>query len=105
MKHTQGPWKAVANVAYWEVIPLNNAGENGVPFTIADVCASAPNNRDGGLQEANARLIAAAPDLLISLKDCVDALRVHAPESWAYSQAVKLIEKLDIEQYPNSMEK
>jgi hypothetical protein len=66
-KHTPGPWKAVRNTAYWEIEPAN-AGQDGIPFNVGDVCASAPGMPDSGLQEANARLIAAAPDLLEALE-------------------------------------
>ena len=65
-KHTQGPWVAVNNGNYWEITPSIRADND--PFTIGDVCASEPSNPRGGLQEANARLIAAAPDLLEALK-------------------------------------
>jgi hypothetical protein len=65
--HTPGPWKAGRNSAYWEVCTERHRLEKGIPYSVADVCASDPNNPDGGLQEANARLIAAAPDLLEAL--------------------------------------
>jgi hypothetical protein len=65
--HTSAPWIAQRNVAFWEVVPENRIDESS-PYTIADVCASAPSYPDGGLQEANARLIAAAPELLEALK-------------------------------------
>lgn len=84
-KHTPGPWVAVRNSAYWEVNPLNNAGENGVPYTVANVCPSDPQNPSGGLQEANARLIAAAPDLLGALEECRFALEPYddvKPRDW-----------------------
>lgn len=66
-KHTPGPWFAEKNDSYWEVNP-DKGGENELPFSVANVCSSAPGNRDGGLQEANARLIAAAPELLAALQ-------------------------------------
>lgn len=71
-KWTPGPWVAVRNSAYWEVNPANGAGDGDVPFTIGDVCASSPGNADGGLQKANAHLIAAAPDLYDALQEMVD---------------------------------
>jgi hypothetical protein len=70
-KHTNGPWEAVRNTAFWEIVPVN-AGQDGVPFHVGDVCASAPGEPDSGLQEANARLIAAAPDLLEALRGLLD---------------------------------
>lgn len=66
MKHTPGPWFAVRNSCYWEVNPARKVGDYDTPFTVADCCASDPSNTTG-LQEANARLIAAAPDLLAAL--------------------------------------
>ena len=71
-KHTPGPWFAARNSSFWEVKPQRELFDYNTPFTVADVCASAPGNPDGGLQEANARLIAAAPDLLASLQLMVD---------------------------------
>lgn len=70
---TPGPWKAVRNSCFWEVRPENGDGVE-IPFQIGDVCASDPENGDGGLQEANARLIAAAPDLLEELELMVSGL-------------------------------
>lgn len=67
-KHTPGPWTAIRNYAFWEVQPVNG-GEEGIPFCVGDVCASEPGDPDSGRQEANARLIAAAPDLLEALKE------------------------------------
>lgn len=67
MKHTPGPWEAVRNSSFWEINPSYYRWCSNVPFTIGDVCASDPGHPDGGLQEANARLIAAAPELLEAL--------------------------------------
>lgn len=67
-KHTPGPWFAVRNSSFWEVNPQRELGDYNTPFTVGDVCESAPGNPDGGLQEANARLIAAAPELLEALR-------------------------------------
>ena len=64
-KHTPGPWMAVRNNAYWEVNPQHKTV--GGPFSVADCCPSDPEHPDGGLQEANARLIAAAPTMLEAL--------------------------------------
>ena len=61
-KFTPGPWVAVRNASYWDVKPQERRWED--PFTVGDVCASAPGYPDAGLQEANARLIAAAPEMI-----------------------------------------
>lgn len=67
-KHTPGPWVATRNIAYWEI----NASRIGEPYQpIGNACATAPRDADGGLQEANARLMAASPDLLSTLKHLV----------------------------------
>lgn len=63
-KHTPGPWKAVINSAdYWEVVhqwPDQSVEEaNSYSPTVVHVCT-----KNGEEQEANARLIAAAPELL-----------------------------------------
>jgi hypothetical protein len=63
---TPGPWFAVRNSCYWEVNPAREQGDYDTPFTVADCCASDPGDTTG-LQEANARLIAAAPGLLAAL--------------------------------------
>lgn len=58
-KHTKGPWEARAD---WIV------GFNGTLHI-----ATIPRAFDGDYSEANALLIAAAPDLLEALKDVLDA--------------------------------
>lgn len=65
-KGTPGPWVAVFNNVFWEICPENRQETD--PYTIGDVCASDPKNPGSGLQEANANLIAAAPDLLEALQ-------------------------------------
>ena len=65
-KFTPGPWKALRGHAYWEVSPQVRG--DGQPFTICDCCPTAPRCPDGGLQEANAHLIAAAPEMYDMLK-------------------------------------
>ena len=71
--YTKGPWFAVRNSTYWEIQPAGR-GEDGAPWNVGDVCSSAPGDADGGLQEANARLIAAAPDLLEACEAIVTSL-------------------------------
>lgn len=65
-KHTPGPWTALrASVISgpFVICPRVHAGAR---MSIDDSCAAA---------EANARLIAAAPELLAALEDCREALR------------------------------
>lgn len=71
---TPGPWVARFNGYYWEVHPVKVSGLDGVPWTVASICPSDPENKTG-LQEANSRLIAAAPDLLDVARKAVLFLR------------------------------
>lgn len=65
-KGTRGPWFAAHNEAYWEIRTGEGRFCGG---QVADACASKFSNPEGA--EANARLIAAAPDLLEVLMDLV----------------------------------
>jgi hypothetical protein len=65
MKHTPGPWEFVPKLTASEnhkgfFVRAEKATKNG-KWALAEV---QPGNEDGKLGEANARLIAAAPDLL-----------------------------------------
>ena len=66
-KHTPGPWKVVGKSIKSEI------GRD--QSTIARI--DSRGKFLPGYDEANARLIAAAPDLLEALKTCRDALRDH----------------------------
>ena len=71
-KHTPGPWVVVGRLTKYVEARL-------VGGLIQEVAACGPTMADEGYgqqQEANARLIAAAPDLLEALQD-VDALWMH----------------------------
>lgn len=54
---TPGEWSAVPNNVFWELKPANRRDAD--PYTVADFCASEPDKRDGGIQEANVRFVAA----------------------------------------------
>ncbi len=70
-KHTPGPWKAHFEEAYFVTGPdlgrvammMNLKGAHGLG-----------GRRSGDESAANARLIAAAPELLNALRDLVDAM-------------------------------
>ena len=65
-KHTPGPWVVVGRLTKYVEARL-------VGRLIQEVAACGPTMADEGYgqqQEANARLIAAAPDLLEALKRC-----------------------------------
>jgi len=68
-EHTPGPWKVTTNLDYW-VEPVNFEGGEGEFKGIA-LCGDIhwPNSNEKQFEwEANARLIAAAPDMLEALK-------------------------------------
>lgn len=69
-KHTPGPWK-IENVQVWksrgdpaQVRIIGSTDNNVGGELVADI------NLGWGNHEANARLIAAAPDLLAACKEC-----------------------------------
>lgn len=84
-KHTKGPWIAVENdgayvkdpkFATWCIEERGSAAEMVVAVVISDVALLANK------VEANARLIAAAPEMLEALKDAYpfvadDTIRIH----------------------------
>ena len=61
-KFTPGPWVPTRNHAFWQINKFDE--NNNWVTTVGDVCSSYPTDPDTGLQEANANLIAEAPDLL-----------------------------------------
>jgi len=69
---TPGPWYVTGQLTRYVEARIDG-------WLIQEVAACGPTKADGGYgpqQEANARLIAAAPDLLAALQD-VDALWMH----------------------------
>ena len=66
-KHTPGPWEPYRNPSYWEV--RAKGGE------VASIC---PSKYSFGIDAeiANARLIAAAPDLLAALEEIREASEI-----------------------------
>jgi len=82
IKHTPGPWTAHRNSSFWEF--GNYDHEHG---QIGDVCASQHIYANGvklsdgiaeDVAEANAKLIAAAPEMLEALKNIRNAIRTGA---------------------------
>jgi hypothetical protein len=80
-KHTVGPWQAILNGVEWQV---NSMSAEFPDACVADAFESSEiydvdgNVHDHG--EANARLIAAAPDLLEALEALVsaDSVTMHS---------------------------
>lgn len=78
-QHTPGPWKfgkeLTARSGEWLV--SFDAGSKGRGIAIAETRAGSGN------EEFDARLIAAAPDLLNSLREAMSAVEVfHGPIAW-----------------------
>ena len=66
--HTPGPWTA-------ERATPNTINIDGDGFSIGEVYDGAEDtDSEGSTAEANARLIAAAPELLAALENCIETL-------------------------------
>ena len=79
-EHTPGPWK------------LNTDGDTGMNDSgcildsighviVTDIYGTFKNGRTTGEAEANARLIAAAPDLLAACRDAIDFIWAEMKEN------------------------
>ena len=92
--HTPGPW--VVNTA--------GSAKAGQPFAITEIYVYAPHVQDDTAicadiidpvtqepSEANARLIAAAPDLLLALKDVISW--VPGASAWHTDAPLKAVER------------
>jgi len=92
-KHTHGPWEAENNGHFWEIVPKNRVSAQ--PYRVGDVCASDPENPSSGIQEANARLIAAAPELLEALQNilAVANVRINDPRIAQFDAARAAVAK------------
>ena len=69
-KYTPGPWKAVKNSTYWEIRKVAQK-KGDYDDQIGDACATGcrvdSDGYHGEEEEANARLMASAPELLRAL--------------------------------------
>ena len=77
-QHTPGPWTFSQSTEYGDK-RFYIAQADGAPYTphysdVATLIAETVNDERKSIQEANARLIAAAPDLLEALQDIVKSL-------------------------------
>lgn len=75
-KHTPGPWKYWSDNGYGDT-RFYIAQEDGAPYTsgysdVATLIAETVSGEKKAVQEANARLIAAAPEMLEALEGIAD---------------------------------
>lgn len=75
-KHTPGPWV----VGPVDDCVVTHMGSDGVRYTVAEIDGDYNQPDTWPIMEANARLIAAAPDLLNECKKQVDWLRHIKPQ-------------------------
>lgn len=88
-QHTQGPWIVSLDPRYPSE-PCIDAVIDGVVWHIA-LCHNAAGPDDGSA-EANARLIAAAPELLATVKGALPLLRADQAR---YQAALSVLAKID----------
>lgn len=92
-QHTQGPWIINVDPRYPSE-PCIDAVIDGVVWHVA-LCHNAAGP-DDGCAEANARLIAAAPELLASLKDALPVLRAEVEKQMAASAGRPSVESVSL---------
>lgn len=104
MKHTPGPWKIAGEHADRQtfIYALNKRGTNRFWFDIQSGLTDDKQRTSVAELSANARLIAAAPELLDALKDCIQLMKLDL-ECLAFVQpelkkAMAAIEKATGEQ-------
>lgn len=97
-KHTPGPWAITRSDASGRPYQIRSLGAKDGPGAIVDVTRWAFLNMPSSPEaEANARLIAAAPDMLAALKALADEYNDPALESEgpAYRSAIAAIAKAE----------
>lgn len=92
-QHTQGPWIVSLDPRYPSE-PCIDAVIDGVVWHVA-LCHNAVGPEEG-CAEANARLIAAAPELLASLKDALPVLRADVEKQSAASAGPHSVESVTL---------
>lgn len=92
-QHTQGPWIVSLDPRYPSE-PCIDAVIDGVVWHVA-LCHNAAGPEDGSA-EANARLIAAAPELLAMLKEALPALRAEVEKQTIASAATPSVESVTL---------
>jgi hypothetical protein len=93
-QHTPGPWEphgcTVSTLTRWE--NGNKLGGGIVAVSYDPFIDEIPSDE----QEANARLIAAAPDLLAACEACANTIRSLSEDydiTWSYIEARQAIDK------------
>lgn len=92
-QHTQGPWIVSLDPRYPSE-PCIDAVIDGVVWHVA-LCHNAAGPEDGSA-EANARLIAAAPELFATLKEALPALRAEVEKQTIASAATPSVESVTL---------
>jgi hypothetical protein len=104
-KHTPGPWHAVDGQHTGVGISFMSDGVYGKPYQVAAITADSPMSKNGwkyvalingkstGEIDADARLIAAAPELLEALEACFSALNNEGRYQGERSQASRALAK------------
>lgn len=92
-QHTKGPWVINVDPRYPSE-PCIDAVIDGTVWHVA-LCHNAAGPEDG-CAEANARLIAAAPELLASLKDALPVLRAELEKQAAASAEMPSVESVTL---------
>ena len=84
-KGTKGPWRVSEKVGDFIHIRHDNNYPGAMSLNLAHITARASWSKEA---EANARLIAAAPDLLEALQDALHAYDKHSEHSqWDFARA------------------
>lgn len=87
LKHTPGPWKLLTEGDEDTCIVRTVMGPGNQPRNLSEVALVTTGSYPDDVEEANARLIAAAPDLL-------EALQVIRDSFW--SEGEPLQERIDV---------
>lgn len=78
-KHTPGPWV----VGPIDDTVVTHLGKDGVRYEVAAIDGDYNDPTNWPIMEANARLIAAAPDMLEALEKAKETIRAwHGPVAW-----------------------
>lgn len=93
MSHTPGPWHIGTSADGTPAVCVPVHVSEGTDFVVAQVNKPRLMGCVTGCAEANARLIAAAPDLLAALEEALlDHMAPHdcEPECWSHKAAVAI---------------